>query len=129
MGLGVLCQEPVESTEQVVKQITNRYIQGIRETVMQKNEQGAMPTDQQERFEKDFAWLSQHKGWNANEEEDVRGHIARCGKPAIRFWWCLAKAKQAGYRWDEQSGFEKLQDFCIRTGMPGPVITKEVNNG
>lgn len=83
-----------------------------------------MTGDKKDRFEEDLAWLARHERWAREDLEEVRRNIDRHGNPAIRFWWCLAKATQKGYRFDAQSGYERLQDFCVRVGMPGPVARK-----
>lgn len=81
----------------------------------------------------DLRYLSAQLEWSEEDKEEVRTSIRADFQFFNHFWSVFARAHRAGYRFCQATGFEKLDVFCERNGIPDPYYGmysgKEIDEG
>lgn len=68
----------------------------------------------------DLKYLAVELEWADEDKAEIRAALVE--NPAFfeKFWTVYAAAHRAGYRFNEATGFQKLDDFCQQRGLPNP---------
>ena len=69
-------------------------------------------------FLKDFAYIANRYGWNAEDIEAVKVATRADPDRMTHYWTLLASAHRAGYEQTPENGFMRLHDWCDLNGWP-----------
>ena len=68
----------------------------------------------------DLRYLAAELEWAEDDKAEVRTSLTENPDFFTHFWTVYAQAHRAGYRFCQANGFEKLDVFCERNGIPDP---------
>ena len=68
----------------------------------------------------DLRSLAAELEWDDAGKTEVRESLMANPEFFTHFWTVYAQAHRAGYRFCQEGGFEKLDVFCERMGIPEP---------
>lgn len=68
----------------------------------------------------DLRYLAKELEWEDVDKAEVREALKANPDFFCNFWAVFAKAHRKGYRFCQETGFEKLDAFCKRNGIKDP---------
>jgi len=68
----------------------------------------------------DLRYLAAELEWEEVDKAEIRQAIRENPEFFEHFWTVFAHAHRLGYRFHAENGFQKLDDFCAKNGLPDP---------
>lgn len=65
-------------------------------------------------------YLSGELDWAEEDKTEIREALREHPEFFDNFWTVFAQAHRLGYRFTAERGFQKLDDFCAKHGLPDP---------